>query len=60
MDNKEGKNLIVGIDIGSTNVVMAVGERNQDGEIAVLGVEIQKIENCVKDGDVTKDRKSVV
>lgn len=49
MDNKE---YIVGIDIGSSNVTMAVGTQNESGEISVLGVEVQKIEGCVKDGDV--------
>ena len=31
MDNKE---YIIGIDIGSSNVVMAAGVRNKDGEIS--------------------------
>ena len=48
MDNK----YIVGIDIGSSNVTMAVGVQKEDGEISVLGVEVQKIEDCVKDGDI--------
>ena len=52
-DNVERKEYIVGLDIGSSNIVMAVGERKEDGEVAVLGVEVQKIESCVKDGDVT-------
>ncbi len=49
MDNKE---YIIGIDIGSSNVVMAAGERTKDGEISVLGVEIQAVEGCVKNGDI--------
>ena len=49
MNNKE---YIVGIDIGSSNVVMAVGVRNETGEITVLGVEVQEVEDCVKDGDI--------
>lgn len=50
MDNRE---YIIGIDIGSSNVTMAVGTRNEDGSVTVLGVEVQKVEACVKDGDVT-------
>lgn len=50
MDNRE---YIIGIDIGSSNVTMAVGTRNEDGNVTVLGVEVQKVESCcVKDGDV--------
>lgn len=48
----ENKNYIIGIDIGSSSVVMAVGTRNEDGEISVLGVDVQPIEDCVKDGDI--------
>ena len=48
MENK----YIIGIDIGSSNVTMAVGTQKEDGEISVLGVEVQKIEDCVKDGDI--------
>ncbi len=44
---------IIGIDIGSSNVVMAVGEKRENGEISVLGVEVQPVEDGVKDGDVT-------
>ena len=49
MDNKE---YIIGIDIGSSNVVMAAGVRNKDGEISVLGVDVQSVEGCVKNGDI--------
>lgn len=49
MDNKE---YVIGIDIGSSNVVMAVGERNDNGEMSVLGVDVQEIDDCVKDGDI--------
>ena len=49
MDNKE---YIIGIDIGSSNVVMAAGVRNKDGEMSVLGVEVQEVEGCVKNGDI--------
>lgn len=50
MENKE---YIIGIDIGSSSVVMAVGVRNEGGDVSLLGVEVQNIEDCVKDGDVT-------
>ena len=48
----ENKDYIVGIDIGSSSVVMAVGVRNEDGKISVRGVDVQPIEDCVKDGDI--------
>ncbi len=50
MDHKD---YLVGIDVGSSKVVMAVGVRNEDKEnISVLGVEVQEIDGCVKDGDI--------
>lgn len=49
MDKRE---YIIGIDIGSSNVVMAAGVRNDNGEISVLGVEVQETDGCVKDGDI--------
>ena len=49
MDNRE---YVIGIDIGSSNVAMAVGLRNEDKTISVLGVEVQELEGCVKDGDI--------
>ena len=49
MDNRE---YIIGIDIGSSSVVMAAGVRNEGGDISILGVEVQEIEDCVKDGDI--------
>ena len=48
----ENKDYIIGIDIGSSNVVMAAGVRNSAGEISVLGVEVQQVEGCVKNGDI--------
>lgn len=49
----ENKDYIIGIDVGSSNVVMAVGVRNDNGEISVLGVDVEPIEDgCVKDGDI--------
>ena len=50
MDNRE---YIIGIDIGSSSVVMAAGVRNEGGDISILGVEVQEVEDCVKDGDIT-------
>lgn len=51
MNNKE---YVIGIDIGSSSVVMAAGIRNdQNEEFSVLGVEVQEVEDCVKDGDIT-------
>ena len=49
MDNRE---YLIGIDIGSSNVSMAVGVRNENGELSILGVDVQKVEDCVKDGDI--------
>ena len=46
----EVKDYIVGIDIGSSSVVMAVGSRNDDDTVSVAGVDVQEIEGCVKDG----------
>ena len=48
----ENKKYVIGIDIGSSNVVMAVGHRNENGEITVLGVDVQEVEDSVKDGDI--------
>ena len=48
----ENRDYIIGIDIGSSSVAMAVGVRNEGGEITVLGVDLQPIEDCVKDGDI--------
>ena len=31
---------------------MAAGVRNEGGEVTVLGVEVQQIDGCVKDGDI--------
>ena len=32
---------------------MAAGVRNEGGDISILGVEVQEVEDCVKDGDIT-------
>ena len=47
------KSYVIGIDIGSSNVVMAAGTLNENGEMSVLAVDVQEIEDCVKDGDIT-------
>ena len=46
------KEYIIGIDIGSSNVVMAAGTREESGEVSLLAVDVQSIEGCVKDGDI--------
>lgn len=47
------RDYIVGIDIGSSKVVMAVGARDEENNaISVLGVEVQELDGCVKDGDI--------
>ena len=46
------KEYIIGIDIGSSNVVMAAGTREESGEVSLLAVDVQPIEGCVKDGDI--------
>ena len=44
---------VIGIDIGSSNLVMAVGVRNENGELTVLGVDVQDVGDSVKDGNIT-------
>ena len=46
------KEYIVGIDIGSSKVTMAVGCRNSDGEVSVIGVESQDVGESVSNGDI--------
>ena len=38
MNKKNEKNLIVGLDIGTSKVVAIVGEVSEDGEIEVVGI----------------------
>jgi cell division protein FtsA len=38
MSKKTEKNLIVGLDIGTSKVVAIVGEINMDGEIEIIGI----------------------
>lgn len=54
MDNKE---YIIGIDVGSSSVVMAAGVRNEGGEVSILGVEVQETGDCVKDGEINNYRE---
>lgn len=46
------KKYIVGIDIGSSKLSMAVGIQNDNGEMSILGVDVQEVEDCVKNGDI--------
>ena len=38
MSKRADKNLIVGLDIGTSKVVAIVGELNEDGTIEVVGI----------------------
>ena len=38
MSRKENKNLIVGLDIGTSKVAVIVGEVGSDGAIEVVGI----------------------
>jgi len=38
MSKRGDKNLIVGLDIGTSKVVAIVGEINEDGDIEVVGI----------------------
>lgn len=49
---REHQECIVGIDIGSSNVVMAVGYKQDNGLLDVVGVEIQSVGDSVKDGAI--------
>ena len=49
MDNRD---YIIGIDVGSSSVIMAVGVRNDNGDVSVLGVDVQEVDGSVKDGDI--------
>lgn len=48
MKNKE---YVVGLDIGSSRVTLAVGLRGE-GSISIIGVESQDVGSSVKDGDI--------
>lgn len=48
----ENRDYIIGIDIGSSNVVMAAAVRLPDGRLDILGVDVQSIGEGVEDGCV--------
>ena len=49
----ENKDYVIGIDIGSSSVVMSVGVKPQDGEMELKGMEVVPVsESAVKDGMV--------
>ena len=48
----ENRDYIIGIDIGSSNVVMAAATRLPSGRLEILGVDMQSIGDGVKDGCV--------
>lgn len=48
----EKKNYIVGVDIGSSNVVMIVGSRNADGTLCIEGIASRPTEDGVKSGRI--------
>lgn len=48
----EKKNYIVGVDIGSSNVVVAVGCRRPDGKVSVEGIALQSVDNGVTSGRI--------
>ncbi len=48
----EKKNYIVGVDIGSSNVVMIVGSRNADGILSIDGISSQRVAGGVKAGRI--------
>ena len=48
----ENMDYIVGIDVGSSSVVMAVGVRGENNEIKVLGTKTVDVADSMKDGNV--------
>lgn len=48
----EKKNYIVGVDIGSSNVVMIVGSRNADGTLSIEGIASRPTAGGVKSGHI--------
>ena len=40
--NREHKDLIVALDIGTSKIVCIVGEVKEDGQLGVIGVGIQE------------------
>lgn len=50
---KENKDYVIGIDIGSSNVVMSVGVKLPNGELEIVGMEVVPVgEGAVKDGSI--------
>lgn len=49
----EKKNYVVGVDIGSSSVVVMVGVRQPDGNVCIDGVAIKKVGNGVSEGRIT-------
>lgn len=48
----EKKSYIVGVDIGSSQVVVAVGTMDKDGKVEILGLETQPVGDSVKNGSI--------
>lgn len=49
----ENKDYVIGIDIGSSSVVMSVGEKLDDGKLKIVGLEVVPVgESTVKDGAI--------
>jgi len=53
------KELIVGLDIGTTKVCAIVGQRNENGKINILGVGSQPSMGGVMRGEVTNVARTV-
>ena len=46
------KSYIVGVDIGSSQVVVAVGTMEDNGQVKILGLETQPVGDSVKNGSI--------
>lgn len=42
--NKQDKNMLVGLDVGTSKVVVIAGEKNEDGELEIIGAGISRSE----------------
>ena len=50
---RENKDYVIGIDIGSSSVVMSVGEKLSDGKLKIVGLEVVPVgESTVKEGTI--------
>lgn len=66
--NKESHDYFVGIDIGSSMIVMAVGRKNDDGTIHIVAIETQQsvgvsngmIDNVIHLGKAIKNAKEAI